>query len=149
MKKFYLKVTRKNGNERTVTVYLDDITARLLIKSGDKKLLNAYLYEEYKTSRRNRQDEFWNRSLDEALENGCDYEDKHSYGDFSFDNFENENLQAAIKQLTTRQQEILRLMYIEGRTQKEIADFYGITQSSLSHAMDRIYASLQRNYKNK
>ena len=85
MQKFSLKVTRKNGNERTVTVYLDDTTAQLLKEAGDKKLLNTYLYEEYKASRRARQEEFWNQSLEEDMENGIDYEDKHTYGDFSFD----------------------------------------------------------------
>lgn len=147
MKKFYLKVTRKNGKERTVPVYLDNITARLLIKSGDQELLKAYLYEEYKTSRRNRQEEFWNRSLDEDMENGVEYEDKHSDVDFSFDNFEDERLQEAIKQLTPRQQEILRHLYIEGRTQKEIAELYQIDKRSMSDAVKRIYVSLKRNYK--
>ena len=135
MQKFSLKVTRKNGNERTVTVYLDDTTAQLLKEAGDKKLLNTYLYEEYKASRRARQEEFWNQSLEEDMENGIDYEDKHTYGDFSFDDMEDKQLQAAIKLLTPRQQEILRLMYIEGRTQKEIAKRFGVDKSAISHAV--------------
>lgn len=144
MQKFSLKVTRKNGNERTVTVYLDDTTAQLLKEAGDQKLLNTYLYEEYKASRRARQEEFWNQSLEEDMENGIDYEDKHKFGDFSFDDMDDERLQAAIKQLTPRQQEILRLMYIEGRTQKEIAEKYGVAKQAVHSAVKRIYANLKK-----
>ncbi len=149
MKKYKLEVTRKNGNKRKVSVYLDDTTAALLEKAGDEKLLLMYLIEEYKDSRKARRKEFWNRSLDEDLENGIDYEDKLSYSDFSFDDCEDENLPAVIEQLTPRQQEILRLFYIEGRTQKEIAKKYGVSKSAISHAMERIYVSIQKNYKKK
>ena len=128
-------------------MYLDDTTARLLKKTGDKKLLETYLLEEYKASRRARQEEFWNQSLEEDMENGVDYEDKHSYEDYSFDDMEDKHLQAAFKLLTPRQQEILRLIYIEGRTQKEIAELFGIDKRSVSDAIKRIYASIQRNYK--
>ena len=147
MKKYNLEVTRKNGNKKTVAVYLDDETAALLDNAGDEKLLRTYLIEEYKSSRREQQEEFWNRSLDEDFENGIDYEDKHIDGDFSFDNCEDESLQAAIEQLTPRQQEILRLMYIEGNSNKDIAKIFGVTKSAITHALERIYIAIQKNYK--
>lgn len=147
MQKFKIKVTRKNGSEKTVAVYLDDTTARLLKSIGDKKLLFSYLLEEYKSSRRDRQERFWNKSLEENLENGVDFEDKHIYDDFSFDDMNDEHLLNAIKQLTPRQQEMLRLMYIEGKTQKEIAQIFCLDKRSTSDAIKRIYASIQRNYK--
>lgn len=149
MKKYKLEVTRKNGNKRKVSVYLDDTTAALLEKAGDKKLLRTYLIEEYKASRKARREDFWNQSLDEDLENGIDYEDKHTYGEFSFDDCEDENLQEVIQQLTPRQQEILRFKYIEGRTQKEIAEHYGIQPQSVCDALRRIYAMIEKNYKKK
>ncbi len=149
MQKFELEITRKNGKKRAVTVYLDDTTAELLKQAGDQKLLDTYLREEYKSSRRARQEEFWNHSLDEDMENGIDYEDKRSYCDYSFDDMNDEHLQAAFKLLTPRQQEILRLVYIEGKTQKEIAKAYGVDKSAISHAIERIYATLQKNYKKK
>lgn len=149
MKKYTLEVTRKNGSKCEVAVYLDDITASLLESVGDEKLLRTYLLEEYKSSRRERQEEFWNRSLDEDFENGIDYEDKHTNGEFSFDDCEDESLQAVIKQLTPRQQEILHFKYIEGRTQKEIAEHYGIQPQSVCDALRRIYAMIEKNYKKK
>ena len=149
MKKYILKVTRKNGNEKDVAVYLDDTTASLLESVGDEKLLRTYLLEEYKSSRRERQEEFWNQSLDEDMENGIEYEYKPTNGDFSFDDLNDEKLQAAIKQLTPRQREILQLVYIEGRSKTEVAKKYGVGQSAISHALERIYASLQKNYQKK
>jgi RNA polymerase sigma factor (sigma-70 family) len=143
MQKFNLKVKRKNGNERTIAVYLDDTTADLLKHTGDAELLDTYLREEYKDSRRSRQEAFWNRSLDEDLESGVDYEDKHFYGDYSFDDMEDERLQAAIEQLTPRQQEILRLVYIEGRTQKEIAKILHRAESSICENIQTIYKRLK------
>lgn len=149
MKKYNLEITRKNGNVRTVAVYLDDTTAKLLEEAGDRKLLDEYLYEEYKYSRRARQEGWWNHSLDADVENGLDYEDEHIYMDFSFGDLEDEDLQEAIERLTPRQQEFLKLMYIDGWTQKDIAEKFGIDKRSVSDAIGRIYASLQKNYKKK
>lgn len=145
MKKYKLEVTRKNGNKRKVSVYLDDTTAALLEKAGDKKLLRTYLIEEYKASRKARREEYWNQSLDEDLENGIDYEDKRSYSDFSFNDMDDENLQVVIEQLTPRQQEILRFKYIDGKTQKEIAEHYGIQPQTVCDALRRIYAMIRKN----
>lgn len=149
MQKFNLTVTQKNGKKKNVKVYLDDTTAELLKQTGDQKLIEAYLLEVYEESRKTRQASFWNRSLEADLEKGIDYEDKHPYGDFSFEDFEDERLQMAIEQLEPRQQDILQLVYIEGKTTKEVGDKYGVSQSAISHALERIYASIQKNYRKK
>jgi len=149
MKKYKIEITRKNGNKKTVAVCLDKTTAELLERTGDKKLLRTYLIEEYKANCRDRREEFWNRSPDEAYEKGIDYEDKRSYSEFIFSDFEDESLQMAIEQLTLQQQEILRLMYIEDMSQSEIAKKYGVSESAISHAVERIYASIRKNYKKK
>ena len=143
MQKFELKVTQKNGDEKTVVVYLDDTTAELLKQTCDQKLLDTYLYEEYKASRKTRREAYWSHSLDEDSENGIDYADKRSYYNFSFEDCENEKLQAAIEQLTPRQQEILRLIYIEGRTQEEVAKFLHRVQSSISESLQTIYKRIK------
>lgn len=147
MQKFNLKVTRKNGDVITVAVYLDDVTAKLLQQAGDQKIIDAYLYEEYKSSRKARREAYWNRSLDEDLENGIDYEDRRFYGHYSFDDFEDVKLQAAIELLTPRQREILRLVYIEGRTQKEVADCFGTSQQSIQRTIKRTLATIANKYK--
>ncbi|MCH5165084.1 MAG: sigma-70 family RNA polymerase sigma factor [Clostridiales bacterium] len=143
MEKFKIEVTKKNGDKQTVTVYLDDTTAQLLKQTGDEKLLDAYLQEEYKDSRKARQDAYWNQSLEEDYENGIDYADEHDYSDYSFDDMEDERLQAAIKQLTPRQQEILRLIYIEGRTQDDVAKILHRSQPSINGNLQTIYKRIK------
>jgi len=56
----------------------------------------------------------------------------------------NERLYAAIRKLTPRQQEMVIMVYFKHIPQEEVAKRYGITKSAVSHAMERIYASLRR-----
>ena len=57
---------------------------------------------------------------------------------------ENLNLHKAIKKLTPRQQEMVRMIYFEGKTQEEVAMKYGVDKSAVSHAMQRIYTTLKK-----
>lgn len=54
------------------------------------------------------------------------------------------NLRAAIATLTPRQQEMVRMIYFEGKSQEELCEIFGITKSAVSHAMERIYAALRK-----
>ncbi len=47
MQKITEVITLKNGKTKKVTVKLDDRTAILLKKSGDRELIKAYITEEY------------------------------------------------------------------------------------------------------
>lgn len=55
-----------------------------------------------------------------------------------------ERLHKAILQLTPRQQEMIRMIYFEGKTQEEVARIFEIDGSSVRHAMQRIYARLKK-----
>lgn len=55
-----------------------------------------------------------------------------------------ERLHKAILQLTPRQQEMVRMVYFEGKNQEEVALKFGIDGSSVRHAMQRIYATLKK-----
>lgn len=50
----------------------------------------------------------------------------------------------AIKQLTPRQQEMVKLIYFEGKSQVEVANIYGVTEQAISQAMTRIHNSLKK-----
>ena len=54
------------------------------------------------------------------------------------------HLHKAIRQLTPRQQEMVKLVYFEGKTQEEVAEHYGVTKQAISNAMQRIYSSLKK-----
>ena len=88
-------------------------------------------------------------SLDKLMEAGADYTDEN--GDMETNYIERETekeehtaLHEAIKKLTPRQQEMVRMVYFEGKTQEEVAKHYEVDKSAISHAMQRIYASLKK-----
>lgn len=56
----------------------------------------------------------------------------------------NARLHKAIDSLTARQKEMVIMVYFQGKSQDEVAEHYGITKSAVSHAMERIYASLKK-----
>ena len=60
---------------------------------------------------------------------------------------EKEKLYEAISKLTVRQQEFVRLIFFEGKTQEEVRKEYGLAKSSMCEAMERIYATLRKNIK--
>ena len=55
-----------------------------------------------------------------------------------------EQVHRAIAKLTPRQQEIVRLVFFEGKTREEVASLYGVDGSAIRHAMQRIFASLKK-----
>ncbi len=83
-------------------------------------------------------------SLDELYETqGFEIPDTSSYGNDEQDAFY-ERLHKAIDKLTPRQKEMVIMIFFEDKTQVEVAKHYGITETAVSQAMDRIYASLRR-----
>lgn len=57
---------------------------------------------------------------------------------------ENERLYAAIKKLTPRQQELIKMVYFKELSQDDIAKQLGVSKSAVSHSMERIYAALKK-----
>lgn len=55
-----------------------------------------------------------------------------------------ERLLKAIGKLTPRQQEIIKLIYWEGKSQKELCEIYGVKKQAISDAVKRIRVSLKK-----
>lgn len=88
-------------------------------------------------------------SLDEFKDNGVEILDKAidletAYIENEERTSTQERLHKAILQLTPRQQEIVRLLYFEGKTEQEIADEYGITQQAVHNALKKILSRLKK-----
>lgn len=88
-------------------------------------------------------------SLDEMQEKGFEIEDADL--DLEADCVEaetkeemKEQLHKAIMLLTPRQQEMVRLIYFEGKTQKEVAEHFGIKQPTVQQAVKRLIATLKK-----
>ena len=87
-------------------------------------------------------------SLDRLVNCEVEIEDKNS--DFEADYIEQQTikeeyaeLHKVIRQLTSRQQEIVKMIYFEGKTQKEVAKVLGITQGAVSLALAKSIAQLK------
>ena len=87
-------------------------------------------------------------SLDRLVDCEVEIEDKNS--DFEADYIEQQTikeeyaeLHKVIRQLTSRQQEIVKMIYFEGKTQKEVAKVLGITQGEVSLALAKSIAQLK------
>ena len=50
---------------------------------------------------------------------------------------------SAISHLNRRQQEMVRMIYYEEKTQEVVARHFGITKSAVSHAMERVYERMK------
>ena len=87
-------------------------------------------------------------SLDEFKEAGVEILDRNV--DLETAYIENEEwtsnqerLHKAILQLTPRQQEMVQMIYYEGKTEQEIANKYGITQQAVHNALKKILSRLK------
>lgn len=88
-------------------------------------------------------------SLDDFKEKGFEIENTEfdleaDYAEEDSKNEMKERLHKAIMQLTPRQREMVRLVYFEGKTQKEVAEHFGIKQPTVQQAMKRIIAALKK-----
>lgn len=86
-----------------------------------------------------------NLSLDRMKDEGVEVEDCNLDVEQSYiEKEEKQELHAAIKQLNPRQQQIVQLIYFEGKSQEEVRKLLGIAKSSMGEAMQRIHDSLKR-----
>lgn len=88
-------------------------------------------------------------SLDRMADDGVDIEDCNADLEANYIEKETQaeeyaSLHAAIATLTQRQQEMVRMIYFEGKSQEEVAQIFGIDSSSVRHAMMRIKNALRR-----
>ena len=77
-------------------------------------------------------------SLDRMKDEGVDIEDRHLDVEQNYiADEEKRELYAAIKKLTPRQKEIVRLIYFEEKTQEEAASIIGISHQAISKALKK------------
>ena len=89
-------------------------------------------------------------SLDHLVDCEIEIEDKQSdleanYIEQETTKEEYESLHAAIAMLSKRQQEIVRMIYFEGKTQEEVRTQLGIAKSTMAEAIERIHNALRKN----
>ena len=126
MKRFTTKIMHK-GEEKTIAVWLDDETARLLEEYGDEKLKHAYIVEEYKAQLIERSETRRHQSLEKSIESGHEFVDHKADVEQNLEKKEEiEQLYKALKFLTKKQMYVLRLHVLEQKTFQEISEIMGI-----------------------
>lgn len=146
-----LDFINKNGELKHVKFWMDKQTYEMLLdESISDEIRHQYLVDEYHEYERER---YHNRkfvSFDSEMAEALDLiEDSASISsEDKYDIDLNNNLiKEAIKKLTPRQQEMVRLLYWEGKTQKDLCEIYGVKKQAISDAVKRIHDTLRKNFK--
>lgn len=146
-----LDFINKKGELKHVKFWMDKQTYEMLLdESISDEIRHQYLVDEYHEYERER---YHNRkfvSFDSEMAEALDLiEDSASISsEDKYDIDLNNNLiKEAIKKLTPRQQEMVRLLYWEGKTQKDLCEIYGVKKQAISDAVKRIHDTLRKNLK--
>lgn len=146
-----LDFINKKGEEKKVKFYMDKQTYEMLFdESITEEIRHQYLVDEYHEYERERYykrrfvsfDVEMAESLDLIEDRTISSEDKYEI------DLNNKVIHDAIKKLTPRQQEIVRLLYWEGKSQKELCERYGISKQAINNALVKIYNKLKKFLKN-
>ena len=129
-----------NGENKTVTVMLDDRTYALLKQTGDETLFKQYITEEYLTGLKDRAETRRHNSWDYMVDKGLEFEDERQdlfeMVEFSEDK---ETLKAAWKTLTKRQRIIVWRFAVKGESFRAIGRSLGLHKDTVrEHYFDGI-----------
>ncbi len=126
MKKFEIEVITKQGNVKTVKIYVDDTTVELLSHCSEEEQ-RFYLEMEYRMRLNDKKQRRWNISLDKITDNG------HEFVSLAPTPIEQviqdeglEYIDKQMKRLTDKQYRVFILHAVECKSLTEIAKIMGI-----------------------
>lgn len=142
-----LDFINKKGELKHVKFWMDKQTYEMLFdESISEEIRHQYLVDEYHEYERERYHKRKIVSFDSEMAEALDLIEDTSIS--SVDRYEmdlnNKMIQEAIKKLTLRQQEIVKLIYWEGKSQKDLCEIYGVSKQAINNALDRIYNTLKK-----
>ncbi len=137
-KKVYYKLNRYQVTEVEVETEKQEQTVKMLNRDTDRFAKSEDTYRE----RCDSLDEMCEEKGYELASDTLSPEEQMIHD--SEQNELKELIQKAIEKLKPRQREMVFMIFFEEKTQAEVAEYYGITESAVSQSMDRIYASLRK-----
>ena len=147
-KEIYVKVeilTKKN-EVKIESFFMDKqmYEAILTLPKEEQRIYFAEEYYEYEANRR-----YHRRfvSLDKDNDDGLiqDIPDNSpTMLENILDDLRIQEIKDAVSKLTKRQQEIIKMIYEENKSQVEVAKIYGVSEQAISQAMTRIHNSLRK-----
>ena len=149
MKKIEVKLDfiNKKGEEKHVKFWMDKQTYEMLFdESISEEVRHQYLVDEYHEYERER---YYNRkfvSFDSEMAQALDLiEDTSMSNEEKYEmDLNNEVIKEAISKLNPRQQEMVRLLYWEGKSQKDLCEIYGVKKQAISDAVKRTHDTLRK-----
>lgn len=142
-----LDFINKKGEEKHVKFWMDKQTYEMLFdESISEEVRHQYLVDEYHEYERER---YYNRkfvSFDSEMAQALDLiEDASMSNEEKYEmDLNNEVIKEAICKLNPRQQEMVRLLYWEGKSQKDLCEIYGVKKQAISDAVKRIHDTLRK-----
>ena len=142
-----LDFINKKGEKKHVKFWMDKQTYEMLFdESISEEVRHQYLVDEYHEYERER---YYNRkfvSFDSEMAQALDLiEDTSMSNEEKYEmDLNNEVIKEAISKLNPRQQEMVRLLYWEGKSQKDLCEIYGVKKQAISDAVKRIHDSLRK-----
>lgn len=142
-----LDFINKKGEEKYVKFWMDKQTYEMLFdESISEKVRHQYLVDEYHEYERERYhsrkfvsfDSEMAEALDLIADTSISSEERYEI------DLNNNLIKEAIKKLTPRQQEMVKLLYWEGKSQKDLCEIYGVSKQAINNALDRIYKTLKK-----
>ncbi len=142
-----LDFINKKGELKHVTFWMDKQTYEMLFdESISEEIRHQYLVDEYHEYERERYhnrkfvsfDSELAQALDLIADTAISSEDRYEM------DLNNEVIKEAISKLNPRQQEMVRLLYWEGKSQKDLCKIYGVKKQAISDAVKRIHDTLRK-----
>jgi RNA polymerase sigma factor (sigma-70 family) len=141
-----LNFINKKGEEKHVKFWMDKQTFDALHdESVSEEIRHRYLVDEYHAIE---QERYYKRKFvpfDCELAQSLELiEDTSISNEEKYDlDLNNEAIKEAIMKLSPRQKEIVKLLYWEGKSQKDLCKIYGLKKQSVSDAVKRIHIALR------
>lgn len=142
-----LNFINKNGKEKNVKFYMEKKTYEMLFdKSINEEIRHQYLVDEYHEYERERYYQKKFVSFDNEMAEALNLIENTSI--FAKERYEDENIskdiQAAIKMLSFRQQEIIIKVYFENMKQVEVAKELGVSKEFISKTLSKAIKNLKK-----
>ena len=134
MKKYTTFVENEKGEQKKISVWLDDETARAIDEANDPEITQFYILDKHQEALTDLKETRRHVSLDYLTEQGHFIEDQDS--DLSQHGIRMENIlkmRKALSNLSDTQYNIVIAHHIDGLSLREIARRMGVSKSTVIH----------------
>lgn len=131
-----------NGKTKTISVWLDERTVQALEQVNDEEFTKQYILDEHNAKLADYRETRRHRSLDADIDNGFDAPDDCCLEEEILTGVDVDLL---LKDLSPEQRELFERIFIDGATQKEIAEEYGVSAVAIFYRLEKIFKKIKRN----